>query len=246
MSAGAPCRFLEWDSSHFNRRIARIEGPALTAARLREIAAWCAAERIDCVYFLAAPGDEAGIRLAQEAGYRRIETRVTLERENRAPDEAPDEGRVRPFSAGDLPRLREIARTRHTATRFYRDPGFPRDRCADLYEIWISKACAGEAQRVLVACWGEEPVGYVTCKGNGEGRIDLIAVAEAAEGRGLGRALVSEALRWFAGRPLRGVSVVTQGDNAAARALYERCGFRARSEQVYFHGWFGPDGKVIP
>ena len=245
MSGAPPCRFLEWDSSHFKRRIARVEGTKLTPDRLKEISSWCGAERIDCVYFLAESGDPGSVTLAEEAGYRRVDVRVTMERGNAVPEETPEPGRVRPFEVGDLPSLREIARTRHTATRFYRDPGFAREDCAALYEIWISKAYAGDAARVLVALAGATPAGYLTCQSGGEGKIDLVAVAESAQGKGLGRALVLEALRWFAERPLPAVSVVTQGDNAAARSLYERCGFRTRSEQVCFHGWFGPGGKVL-
>lgn len=244
--AGPPCRFLSWDSAHFGLRIGRVEGTRMTSERLKEIASWCGAERIDCVYYLTEPGDDVSVRLAEDAGFRRVDLRVTLERENAAPAESAGRGLVRPCEPEDLPRLRAIARTRHTATRFFRDRGFPRDRCAELYEIWITKACAGEAPLALVALSGAGPAGYLTGKESGEGQIDLVAVAEEAQGKGLGRALVLEALRWFAGRPLPLVSVVTQGDNAAARRLYEHCGFRVRSEQVFFHGWFGPGGKVIP
>lgn len=246
MTAGAPCRFLEWDSAHFGRRIGRIEKSRLSADTLKEVAAWCAAERIDCVYFLAEPGDGDSVRVAAQAGFRQVDLRVTLERDNTAPGDAVEPDRVRLYEPADLPRLREIARVRHAGTRFYRDPGFDRDRCAELYDLWISKACAGGSPRVFVALSDRQPAGYLTCQVAGGGRIDLVAVAEAAQGKGLGRALVLEALRWFAEQPLDRVSVVTQGDNAAARRLYEGCGFRTRSEQVYFHGWFGPGGKGRP
>jgi len=244
MTAGAPCRFLDWDSNHFKLRIARVEEGRLTSDRLKEVIAWCVAERIDCVYFLAEPGDVAGGRMAEDAGFRRVDVRVTMDRQNVAPAGAIHPDLVRPYQPGDLPQLREIARTQFTDTRFYRDPGFARDRCADLYDLWLSKACAGAAPLVLVALHDRTPSGFLTCQAAEEGKIDLVAVAEGARGKGLGRAMTLEALRWFADQPLGRVSVVTQGKNAVARQLYETCGFQTRSERVFYHGWLGPGGGL--
>jgi dTDP-4-amino-4,6-dideoxy-D-galactose acyltransferase len=247
MTSAAPCRFLEWDSTHFGRRIARVEEPRLTAEALRRVSSWCAAERIDCVYFLAAPGDEESARVAEEAGFQKVDVRITMERENAAPSEAAASGLVRPFEAGDLDRLRELARTLFVETRFYRDPAFDRARCAELYDIWITKACSGGADRVLVALDEGRPAGFLSAVlSEGKAKIDLVGVAESSKGKGLGRALVLEALRGFAGRPPARVSVVTQGGNAAAQKLYAGCGFRTVSEQRYFHGWFGTGGKGFP
>jgi len=237
MTGLEPCLFREWDSLHWGLRIAKVEGSRLTPESVVSIRSWCESHAIDCVYFLA--DDDPGThRLAESAGYRRVDTRVTLERE---PEESPAGGKgvVRPFDPHDLPVLCRIARSSHHATRFYRDGRFPGPKCDDLYETWIRKSCGGEAQAVFVAAPDGPPVGYVTCELEepAEGKIGLMAVDEAFRGKGLGRALVLEALRWFGSRSVRRVSVITQGDEGGARRFYESCSFVVCSVQVWYHGW---------
>lgn len=64
--------------------------------------------------------------------------------------------------------------------------------------------------------------------------VSDIWVAEAARGRGLGRQLLAAvrdaaALRWGAGY----LRLAVYDDNAAARRLYERLGFRARPQEIW-------------
>jgi dTDP-4-amino-4,6-dideoxy-D-galactose acyltransferase len=237
MTGPEPCRFREWDSRHWGLRIAQVEGSRLTPKSAASIRSWCESRAIDCVYFLA-DDDPETLRLAEGAGYRRVDTRVTLEREPEA-SPAGAEGIVRLFEPNDLPVLCRIARSSHHATRFYRDGRFPGPKCDDLYETWIRKSCGGEAQAVFVAAPDGPAKGYLTCHLDepAEGKIGLMAVAEDARGKGLGRALVREALRWFGARSVRRVSVVTQGDEGGARRFYESCRFAVCSVQVWYHGW---------
>jgi ribosomal protein S18 acetylase RimI-like enzyme len=65
-----------------------------------------------------------------------------------------------------------------------------------------------------------------------------VSVAADARGRSLGSALVEHSLRWFGERGMKDVSVVTQGRNAAAQRLYQRCGFITDSVQIWYHRWF--------
>ena len=55
--ANAPCRFLDWDSDFFGRRMARANVNRLTPESLRQIQSWCDSQRIDCLYFLADSAD---------------------------------------------------------------------------------------------------------------------------------------------------------------------------------------------
>jgi ribosomal protein S18 acetylase RimI-like enzyme len=68
----------------------------------------------------------------------------------------------------------------------------------------------------------------------------LVAVGARFQGRGLGSELVHAALHWFARQGVSHVSVVTQGRNSAAQALYQRCGFRTAATQWFYHRWFPP------
>jgi [ribosomal protein S18]-alanine N-acetyltransferase len=60
----------------------------------------------------------------------------------------------------------------------------------------------------------------------GEAEILSVAVAQAQRGRGLARALLNLHLRRLAGLGARAVFLEVDEDNAPARRLYERAGFR--------------------
>ena len=227
---------LPWDTEFWGVRIARVEGETMTAASAAEVDAWAAANDVACVYFLAGE-DPASAHAAEDAGYRLMDVRVRLARRSATVDV---DRRVRPFRADDLDALRQVARASHGATRFYADPRFPRERCDDLYDVWITRSTEGWAEAVLVAEDGGRPAGYLSLHAAERASIGLFAVAEDARGSGLGGALVEGAVGWAHERGLAEIDVVTQGRSAAALRVYERRGFAVESLGLGFHRWLTP------
>jgi GNAT superfamily N-acetyltransferase len=234
----APCEYLEWDSRFFGVEIARVVGGCLDAAALAAVEAWAAARRIDCLYFLSDDPPPAAAA-AEDAGFRLVDVRVTLDR--RVAD-APPRGagtQLRLARPDDAPALRAIARTSHRDSRFYRDGRFERSRCDALYETWIARSCADPAVAVWVAEVDGRVAGYCTCERAGEraGRIGLFAVDDRARRRGVGAALVAQAVGWCAGEGLETATVATQAHNVGAQRLYQACGFRTAAVQHWYHWW---------
>ena len=219
-------RLLEWDSEFWGLRIAQI--PSVDADE------WAREQHVACAYLLV-PGENAPeAHRAEERGYRLVDVRVELEARS-----AAGEAAVRPVRDEDVDALRAIARTNHTDTRFYADPHFLRAACDELYDTWIRRSCEGWADAVLVADADGAAAGYVSVHRRGEhGAIGLIGVAAGSRGRGLGDALARGALDWCAAAGLSACRVVTQGRNVAAQRLFQRCGFRTRSLDLWFHKWF--------
>jgi dTDP-4-amino-4,6-dideoxy-D-galactose acyltransferase len=255
MSSGLVCEYLDWDSEFFGRRIARVVGPRLTEKLIADIDSWCSLQSIECLYFLADSTDQRTARLAQETGFRFVDVRVTLDvrsikacgpGDNAAGDSATHT-MMRKAGEADIDALKVLARRSHRNTRFYYDGNFPVGRCDELYETWIEKSCRGWAKNVLVATNHEEIEGYISCHvtGAGSGQVGLVGVSEKAQGRGVGRALLANAIRWFCEEGVEVVSVVTQGRNVRAQRLYQRCGFTTRSVELWFHRWSAeaPQGK---
>jgi dTDP-4-amino-4,6-dideoxy-D-galactose acyltransferase len=240
-----PCEYLEWDSTFFGFRIARVRAARLDEPLIDAVMAWCADRRIRCLYLLADAQDPTTSRLAEAAGFRFVDVRATFEW--RAGDARADRqgesggNHIRAARAEDIPALRAIARGNYRATRFRFDTGFPEDRVDALYETWAEKSCLGYADAVLVADSDDGPCGYVSChvEGAHAGRIGLVGVRDGARGRGIGLALVGHALAWFESRDMARVRVVTQGRNITAQRLYERCGFLIDTADVWYHRWFG-------
>jgi ribosomal protein S18 acetylase RimI-like enzyme len=232
---------LDWDSAFFGLRVATAgEGP-LAPAEMEQAMKWCEARSIDCLYLLVDASDLATLRSCAEHGFRTVDIRMTYELvfDRARPSTATPPG-IRAARESDIPALRAIASVSHTDSRFYSDGGFDRARCDELYATWIEKSCRGWADVVFVAEHDRAPAGYLSChaREGRRGEIGLVGIAESAQGRGLGRALVQSGLGWFTERGLERATVVTQGRNVAAQRLYQSAGFRTSSVQLWHHRWF--------
>ena len=241
MADSGVCQFLPWDSEFFGLRIGRVTSDRLTGSQIPVLLDWCRQERIDCLYLLADPGNEEILGPLKTLGFRTVDKRVTLTRpcgERVAPVKLTGMA-IRKSVQTDLPDLREIARSSHRQTRFWNDPNFPRSLCEALYVRWIEKSCGARGDRVFVAELGGRPAGYITCErqDSGQGRIGLFAVAATARGRGVGGGLLGSAIEWFRTEGIHRISVVTQGDNDAARRAYEKHGFTVDSIALWLHYW---------
>jgi ribosomal protein S18 acetylase RimI-like enzyme len=81
----------------------------------------------------------------------------------------------------------------------------------------------------LVAARGDDRVGLLTWLPDTAGReaeVRVLAVAEAARGQGVGRALMEAAAEALREAGVRRAWLVTTNDNLAALALYQRAGWR--------------------
>ena len=94
---------------------------------------------------------------------------------------------------------------------------------------------------LLVARWAGEPCGFLTAyrlqrfdRRRAEVVLYEIGVEEPFRRRGVGRALVEGAKRWAAGAGAGELWVLTEEDNALARALYAATGGREESGFTMF------------
>jgi dTDP-4-amino-4,6-dideoxy-D-galactose acyltransferase len=139
----------------------------------------------------------------------------------------------------ELAQLRALAVASGASSRFMLEERLPAGKAAELYERWMDNSLTGAlAAKVLVAVRAGAVVGMVTVgERAGAADIGLIAVDEAARGGGVGGALVAAALAWGRSAGLDQATVVTQGHNRAACALYERCGYAVRDTVQVYHAW---------
>lgn len=136
----------------------------------------------------------------------------------------------------DLIRL-SLAAGAHS--RFRVDPQFPRAGFETLFRQWIERSVRREiAGVVFVAIVEGLTAGLVTADvRGGVGRIGLIAVDSAMQGRGVGRGLMLAATRWMADNGATRLEVGTQQENTQACAFYESLGLRAISVRATYHFW---------
>lgn len=142
---------------------------------------------------------------------------------------------IRVFREGDLVALREHVPSPHHPRR--------------------AAAHAGGVATFLLAWSGDEPVGYLLLKWTGADEpivrrsiggcpeINGVAVAPALRSRGIGTALIREAERRVSGRGIDRVGLAVGVDNARARSLYERLGYRVWDHGSFDVRWPAPDHR---
>ena len=100
---------------------------------------------------------------------------------------------------------------------------------------------ATPTHRFRVAVQNGKVVGYaVTGRAGHRGYLQRLAVSPAAEGSGIGSALVHDCLRWLHRRGAKTAMVNTQERNARAYRLYRHLGFTPQAEGLVVLSWDRP------
>jgi len=234
------CERLAWDSQFFGVSIARAVPTRVDAAQRDAILDWCRVEHIDCLYFLA-DDDATALQVLEDGAFSRVDERVTLELQSIPPVETRPAD-TRPARESDIAALRRIAGGAHYDSRFYNDGRFDRDRCDELYRVWIEKSCRGWADHVVVVEHEAEAIGYLTVhlREPGSASIGLVGVDACCRHQGIGQRLMAGALSWMWTHSVTRVWSATQGRNAASQAFFQRAGFRQTRRAIWYHRWFSP------
>jgi ribosomal protein S18 acetylase RimI-like enzyme len=201
------------------------------------------------VIFRVPAGDLAPAWAAERAGLRLVDIGLdsSIDLGGAALPPAAASATVRPAAENDLPALQELAAGAFVLSRFSADPFFSAAQVAAFHRQWMTNLYRGLADAVLVCEVEGQLAGFVSCAvSNGEGRIPLIATDPSFRRRGVGRALLGAALRWFAGAGASVVHVKTQAHNYPALALYHRAGFTVTKTELTFSAMLAPAPAARP
>jgi GNAT superfamily N-acetyltransferase len=235
--APEPCELLDWDSSFFGFPIAQVTEHRLDEGRLDQALAWCAGRGVRCLYLLADAADPATTLAAEDRGFHTVDVRLTLEHSLEHPPRPSQPNKV--ASRAELESLLPLARRSFGETRFFADPGFPRERVEEMYAEWLLASDGGPmGDVVLLAERDGGPAGAITCVRGEVGEIGLTMVDPSAREGGTGSDLVAGALDWLREAGSERVQVQTQARNAGAQRLYQRAGFLTAQVDIWLHRWF--------
>jgi GNAT superfamily N-acetyltransferase len=185
--------------------------------------------------------DVAALERCATAGFRLVDTQITLEQhgESHAPREDVDTARAREREA-----LLDIAGSCFRHSRFHQDPRVDASAAHRIKRLWLENCLDGKrGAEVLVARDADRPAGFLavltvpSAAAAPIAVIDLVGVAGALQGRGFGAALVEGFVARWAGRASV-LRVGTQAANVASIRLYERCGFRFSGATYVLHAHF--------
>jgi len=246
---GPPAELLPWDSEFFGRSIGRVVEEPFTEEAAARVDRWADENDVDCLYLVVPADNDAGIRAAEDNGFRLVEIRVAMRRP-RGPfpwdrlGQDPREVSIRPSRPEDLADLRRVAAGTYADSRFSVDPNFPREKVGEFYATWIEECTKGyQGESVLVSEVAGRVNGFITFaeEPNKVGRISLIAVdAElmtSALGSRISHQLVLEAQRRVDRDKLE-MRCATQGRNVRAQRFIQRYGYHTEALLIYFHKWY--------
>lgn len=233
---------LEWDTKFFGFGVGRIVHAEMGEAELSKTLELLRSNNYRLVYWQIPVGKHESSLIAQIQGGFLADEKVTYVKELVG---MPDSRSASAYTSHSYPEttpdaaMIKLALLSSEHSRFRLDPRFPRELCDKLYTCWIARSVSKEiAWEVLVVKEHNDLLGLITLGTKGDrGDIGLVAVAEHARGKGIGRTLVTDADRYFAERGYTHIQVVTQRRNLAACHLYESCGYKIDKIDNVFHFW---------
>lgn len=179
-----------------------------------------------------AEGDAASLK---SAGFRLVDTQVTLER-GADPVPAAPRIEVRRAEPHDRSAVLDIAGSCFRFSRFHQDPRIGLKSAHAIKRAWAANCLEGKrGEEVLVALQQDRPAGFLAVLlAQDAAIIDLIGVATQSQRRGIGAALVDAFIARWRGRAAR-LRVGTQAANTASLRLYESRGFRETARTGVWH-----------
>jgi ribosomal protein S18 acetylase RimI-like enzyme len=230
-------------------------GRGLEEAIVDDVVADARAERgsgrVECqTLFCTAPGADARFERAGFTGRERHYMRRDLSGPPPAGEGALPAGvRLRPLRRDELQAVAEIVYRSHAGSAdaalnlTYSTPA----TCRAFVDTLVVRSGCGrfdpEASRIAEGPWG--PVGVLIASrlSRQTGHVCQVSVAPEAQGRGLGAALLTAALRALREQGLASATLSVTVGNARAHRLYGLLGFRVQ-RAFAAHAWVRPPARI--
>ena len=194
--------------------------------------------RLECVIARAPISDVESLGLLERCGFELKDVRVHLDLDLSAfiPPSPLSSNQITKYNGEGLDELRMISGKSFWSTHFHLDDRFDKRKVSKMYEVWVDKAVR-EGYSILLAKRNRKLNGFLAARKSGdEYYIELVAVSQHLQGRGIGHDLIVEGLN-DARKEFKKATIGVQLGNIPAIRLYEKLGFRIYSSEGTFHWW---------
>ncbi len=232
------------DELRFGIRIARIN--QATVGLLPDILDYCHAEQVEMLIARCDAADLAAVQAMERAGFLLMDTLVYFGRalSSLPPYQVTPDLTIRPVRSGEARHVESIAVEifKDYGGHYHADPRLDRAQCDAVYPSWAYRSCLVRevADQVLVAEYQTALVGFVAIRLNDsdEGEVTLYGVLPSAQRRGVGQALVLNAMHWLVEQGATHFVISTQVTNYASQTVWIRLGMSPYRAFYTFHKWF--------
>ncbi|MFH1867822.1 MAG: GNAT family N-acetyltransferase [Candidatus Omnitrophota bacterium] len=222
-----------YDSSFFNTNIAKLEIDGLGKKPFQpipDILEWAEKEQIKFLIIKLQNPKDKSTRNILRCGFKICgeSTDMRFAAASKPKGLAANIYNIRLARKNDRQAVCDIARDAFRLSYLY-GCGFGSRALVDRYHaVWMKNIMNDKGAKVFVAERSSRIVGFLGLSINKVkrcARITLVAVDKRFRGKGIGRALVAEAIEYARGS-LKTVFVKTQTNNKKAISLYRKLGFR--------------------
>jgi len=232
---------LAWDTEFFGVKIGRVAAPeTLDPLSLAAILERAREQGMACLYFEASFDNPDLVRFCAKRGFYLVDIKSRLEKKPLA-EVGPEQDPGLTFSREEryYPDLEAISDALSLKSRFRYDPRFGESGARRLYREWLRRSFREDfCSDFLSAVIDGRAAGFLTLRGKDHtSYIDLLAVADWAQGRGLGGRLLKAAEGRIKAAGRNRFLVVTQGHNIGAVRFYQNNGFKTIGENPFYHIW---------
>ncbi len=220
-----------WESKFFDRQIFSYSGSLHEFEETNS-------PRNSLISLKIKADDYERIDLATKNGFRLVEGEVVYEKCLSEHSSSTESLEYDNFIAGrsSIDELNEIVTGLYVTSRF-REPWFTSEEKDNFYRCWLENAVLSKFDDCcLVVRSGGMISGFVTLRISDQiATIGLIGVASPYQGLGIGKKLLSLAMRYSKAKFALSIKVSTQLSNLAASNLYSSTGFSAVDRSYWFY-----------
>jgi len=186
------------------------------------------------IYAKTPVADLAGVAWLQDRGFRLVETNLQFARSIR-PFDGQSSHAIGFAEPVEEEAVANIAGVSFLSSRFHVDREIGIDKANELKAAWARNFFKGLRGHAMIVSRKDATVGgFLLLLKNSTGlTIDLIATDERYRGQGLGREMISFAIKSFP--EAERIVVGTQAENHRSVTFYENLGFRFQSASYTFH-----------
>lgn len=225
---------VEWDSNHFNMKVGRLDVSVQETFCSDVISKEAICEGYSVVYIHSENRlpqlEKNGVFCNEKILYRQPFNGITSKYEW---------GRVKSIKHKQITKeLIQFAYGCGAYSRYNLDSKFSNEQFQTLYDIWLEKSVFTDFSTDILVCYiDNSPAGFVSYKiDKGDCLIQLIYVSPEFRRRGVATSLFNAHLFNHASS-IKTLSIVTQGVNKNACALYEKLGYKKIEVSYTYHFW---------